>query len=133
MKLMLSSQCSWWWWQRHTCPEASWAGVSWEPLSAHGGVRGQLRRTAHESQGGDPPRASGLEIAFSALRIQPRAEAAGLWLECRLNRPAFYGNLKTLDIKAAHIYMQVFGERERPRLACIFFSSLLCPRPLQSY
>lgn len=66
-----------------------------------------LRMKAKE---GIPPRASGLEIAFSALRIQPMAEAAGLWLECRLNRPAFYGNLKTLDIKATHIYMQVFGE-----------------------
>lgn len=77
----------------------------WEPLSAHRGVRGQLSPTVHESRGGDPPRASSLEIAFSALRIQPRVEAAGLWLECRLNRPGFYGNLKTLDIKATHIYM----------------------------
>lgn len=59
---------------------------------------------------GSPLGASCLEIALSAL-IQPSAGAARLWLEFRLNRPAFYGNLKTLDIKSTPVYMRVFVER----------------------
>lgn len=67
------------------------------------------RPHAHQSPVGSLPGASCLEIALSAL-IQPSAGAARLWLECRLNRPAFYGNLKTLDIKSTPVYMRVFGE-----------------------
>lgn len=77
MKLMLSSQCSRWWWHRHTCPEASWAGVSWEPLSARGGVRGQLRPTAHESQGGDPPQSLWLGNSFLCSENSAQGRSSG--------------------------------------------------------
>lgn len=61
---------------------------------------------AQESQRASPQRL--FEIDFPALRVQPIAEATGLWLECKLNRPAVYGNLETLDTKATQIYMYIF-------------------------
>lgn len=82
MKLLLSSECSLW------C---------------------QCRTDAHESYGGgDPLGASERSLWCQADTCTPM----GLWLECKLSRTAFYCNLKTLDITATRIYMQVFGERD---------------------
>ena len=70
-------------------------------LSSACSVWCQYRADAHKSHGGGLPWESECSLWCQADACSP----TGLWLECKLNRPEFYGCLKTLDMGSEVVMM----------------------------